>query len=780
MKTSYCLLVFVFVFAMASAVFGQGIPVGTPGSNNEIPKIRISTNIPGQIAHLTVETSPRAERTFLLISLNPWREDLTARFGPGAVLSVRPGGDGRFGVVELPPGGSFDFYVPGGLPVMYLQAVVIDPGGQGGVAITAPYAYTNSRPASNIIGSLPAPAPPPAPVGVLWHGMVLDPRTGIAYVIGGAYKYQYSLYAVDNVVEINPHKPIDLESNIIAHCPYAVTEATTVWDSRRNKAYIFSGYNLNNPQPRDIIQEYDPDTNQCRLLDDRLPSYDSATTSVYDPAADVVYLFGWAADNRVTVYDLNLPSGSRIRRLQVSPPVAVGLFVSAVRDSRTGVIYAFGNYGGSGLTGQLYQFVPGGPNGGTFSLIQGATLPSRGYVASVFDSLSGKVYLLGGNLGLDPTGQRILCEDKIYAFDPSSPGQGFVQAGQLPQGREGLSAVADPVAGVIIIAGGVGGTPGSPYCQAQHYSEIVAFNPRTGQSYEIRSLPSRISQSAAVRDPNKKITFVVGGFTSNGPLDSVIAFKEAEIYAPVSALADRFQRALTGAAAAWTSGKIIVFGGTDASYNFLTSVYEVNPYAPAGSQIRLQQETLPTGISNTIAVTDPTTQKIYLFGGSSPVALRTIQVWDPTRPIGQRLSTLSAQLPRGFAFGAAAYNTNDQSIYLFSGSSYSADIMKFTPMTGQVLTLPEVLPIGRGGLSAVFDSARGTFFLFGGDNTAQGYTDEVLEYNPVIHQIQSAGRLPSARAYASATFSPELGGAFYLGGSYYAQGYNDIVAFVKD
>ncbi len=771
------------ILMILPVTFAQ-VQIGTPGSNGLIPKIHISTNIPGQMAQLTVENvASQAQIVYILISFKPWREDFSAAFGPGAILSVRPLGPGQFLILQLQPGGSFDFPVPGGLPIIYMQAVAIDPGGQGGIAISAPYAYTNSHPVSTIIGSLPA-ATPAAPRGIFSSTMVIDPLTGIMYIFGGSYSIDgHLIYTVDNVVEINPHNPVDLQSRIVAHCPYRVYLAVAVWDSRRSKAYIFSGSAADPPYPpRDQIMEYNPDTNQCILLPDRLPSYDSAISGTYDPVADVVYLFGWSTtDNRVTVYDLNLPPGSRIRRLLVSPPSGPFYVENAARDPRTGVIYAFGNRNISprNWIGQLYQFIPGGQQGGTFTLL--TTIPLRSDAAEAFNPVTGKFYLIGGNIGPGPR-ENFLCDNGILAFDPNNPSQGFVRVGQLPEGRWKLKAVADPVTGLLVVAGGMNYGLGSPDCGPYHHPEIVAFNPQTGQAYNIQALPSVISRSAAVRDPNRRITYLVGGSDSQyNPLDTILAFQETNMFTPINMLADRFSTPFSGAAAAWNGNKILVFGGSDSQYNPLASIYEINPSAPAGSQIRLQQEVLPSGISNAVAITDPANQNVYVFGGNAPGGtLQTIQQWDPARPASQRLRTLSAQLPREFAFGAGAYNTNDQSMYLFGGSTSALNIIKFTPATGQAVTLPEILPNGRTGLNALFDPARGTFLLFGGYTTGSGPTDEILEYNPVTHQIQVVSRLPSARDSGSTVFSPEMALNLYLGGAYYGQQFNDIFGFAKD
>ena len=260
--------------------------------------------------------------------------------------------------------------------------------------------------------------------------------------------------------------------------------------------------------------------------------------------------------------------------------------------------------------------------------------------------------------------------------------------------------------------------------------------------------------------------------------DKIFRFQENGAFAdPVVPLTDRLPVLLAYPAAAWSSGRIYVFGGKNASSDGTNRIYEITPSNTPGNQIATLPETLPQMIHAATAVADHTTGKIYILGGRdffNPV--RTILEFDPMRPQGSRLRTLPVMLPgEGKAWMAGAFHTGENAIYLFGGSGYSNEILKLVPSTGQVQVLSDRLPVGMLATSAVFDSGHSAFLLFGGD-AQPGPSDAIYRYTPGSAPVL-AGRFDFARSSTSAVFIPEKSLALVFGGSRFGRLFNDIWAF---
>ena len=388
--------------------------------------------------------------------------------------------------------------------------------------------------------------------------------------------------------------------------------------------------------------------------------------------------------------------------------------------------------------------------------------------------------LFGGNFGFGVTGRDYVYNDKVYAFDPQNPAAGFQIFSAMTMARGFPIAITDPLTGLVMVVGGLASTTTGTSIPP----EIELFEPYTNQASIARSLPRALSFTAVARDPERQLDFIIGGRIATTPQVSsqIIVFDEnADLYSSVALLADQlpFPRSHLGAAWDATSRKIVMFGGLDQSYVYTSQILEINPYANPGSQVTIAPETLQTPMVSSAVVADPSTNKIYLFGGQGPIGyVNSILEWDPSRQPGNRLRTLSTQLSSARAYSAATWHPQEQAVYIFGGTTdlgYSRDIIKFTPSTGQVQTLGDQLLVGTAAMSAVYDPAHQSFLFFGGDTQA-GPSDKIYRYTQGNAPME-VGTFSTGRLGTSAVFSPERTTAYVFGGNRWGIYFTDIWAF---
>ncbi len=752
--------------------------VGTPGSTGLIPKVKVSTNIIGQTTDLTVENvASQAQRIYILIGARSWREQVS-QFGQGAWLMVRPEL-----ILEMQPQGRLSFPVVGGLPTIYVQAAVIDPGGQGGIALSDLFAFNIANALNRRVGDLPQK--------LIGSAAAIDPRTGIMYIFGGTNAYS-SQDPTDKIIAMNPRQSLGHEVEERGTCPDALNVPAMVWDSRRNRAYIFGGIRPAPLYSTDAIYEFNPDTNQCVLLAaDRLPSPRRGITGVYDDSTGITYLLGSISASGsiltdVVAFDSSQSPGSRIRTLAVQIPDPILTYgFAAGRDPQTGIIYVLDN-GGT----RLMRFIPGGPQGGAFETVPNVRLPIQptqynpnGYLASyqgLMHPLTRKFLIVGGNTGLAPSGQDVAYNVRIFSFDPANPSNGFAEIARMPLivGRQDMGIAVDPVTGYVFLAGGLG-RERFRY-NNRELEDILVFDHSANTVSWFLSLPEPISSASIARDPEQRVTYLIAPRTVAGLTNKIIRVNEQSFFTTAPSLFDQFPQVIAATGAMWDARnkKIYVFGGHDASFGPVNTIYEITPSNPQGSRVRAVPETLPQALKGIAVVTDSRTNKAYLFGGESLTGFSTaIYEWD-SQASGSRLQALSAQLPSGLVFMSGAWNPNENAIYLFGGSGYtgshSRQIFKFVPDTGQLQVLADQLPVGRVDTSVVFDRDR--FLIMGGD-TPPGPTDEILAYNPVTHVMEVVGRIGMVRTGLAATLVPEQALVLMFGGNNFGRYFDDTWAF---
>ena len=332
----------VVLLTVVSSVYAQ-FQVGTPGSNGLIPQLDISSNRIGSTAAVTIRNPAlQAQEVFILLGTQSLRQRFP-QFEPSpqyrAVLGVQPSDPSNFLILRMRPQGSLSLPVVGGLPI-FLQALVLDPGATGGLAISPAVSFVAANPMNKAIGRSPDPQH--------WYAAsgALDPRTGIMYVFGGRqHAGGYPGPQHDTVDAINPSNPGGFEVQNVGRCPYTFDDGAAVWDLRNNVAYVIGGTSNTRspPGPVDTILKFNPATGQCTVFDSLpIPIHYVRTSAVVDDTTGLVYIFGGLSvsiQDTVILFDPNAPAGSRTSILNVRIPQPVTLPGSAARDPLTGDIY---------------------------------------------------------------------------------------------------------------------------------------------------------------------------------------------------------------------------------------------------------------------------------------------------------------------------------------------------------------------------------------------------------------------------------------------------------
>lgn len=272
-------------------------------------------------------------------------------------------------------------------------------------------------------------------------GAVSDPRTGKSYVFDNA------VYVVD------PSAPFGQEVRVTADLfPSQRRTIAATWDSRRNVAYLFGGYQETTRLRLREILEFDParpEGSRFTPLPDSLPTGLAASSAAWDSNRGVVYLFGGVNEE-----------GRQTRQIiRFDPAAAPGGRVSVLPDllqssaSSLAVVYEASNDAffvmGDG-TSSIFSFQPWAPAGSRLRQI-GSLPQARSSMAAVADPSRGSIFLFGGRDALGNT------TDEIFEFDPFLPPQDSVmQIGTLPLERAYSTAVYWQAREKILIFGGTG------------------------------------------------------------------------------------------------------------------------------------------------------------------------------------------------------------------------------------------------------------------------------------------------------------------------------------
>lgn len=196
-------------------------------------------------------------------------------------------------------------------------------------------------------------------------------------------------------------------------------------------------------------------------------------------------------------------------------------------------------------------------------------------------------------------------------------------------------------------------------------------------------------------------------------------------------------------------------------------INELTPALTAVSHVDANFNLLPEARFASAAVSIPTANVGYLFGGTDIAFAfrREIMAID----MGAGRTQTVADLPLAAASQAAAYVPESNSVFIFGGAAAGGQlntVVKYDVTTGTVTTLAATLPVALSRGVAVWQPAIQRVVLLGGYDAAVAQaTDAVLLFDPANETISPANfTLPTGRYNAAAAYSPLTDRIYLFGG----------------
>lgn len=383
---------------------------------------------------------------------------------------------------------------------------------------------------------------------------------------------------------------------------------------------------------------------------------------------------------------------------------------------------------------------------------------------AVYDDDSGVAYVFGGR---DDLGYL----DQVVRFDIGKPvGERIERLGvRLPSPRSQASSVWDSEAGVAYVFGGIDGF-------LPRLDEIVVFKPDGANGPSVSVLPSdRLpfyhGSASSAWDPVERVAYLFAGNNSDG---RIVAFRpDAPAGQRVSILAsDRFPGSLVLSTATWNPVDRVayIFGGTN--FSRTDEVWEFDPSRPVGQRLTILPDRLPSDRARSTAVWDSHRGVAMVYGGDTLDSEREIVVFDPDRSAGSRVSTHPLQLQERADASAAAYDSLRDCTFLFAGinsviGERSDAVWLVVPDEG-VNTKVDRQPEARTQPAVALDPDSGTLYTFGGfengpldDVLAQGIRPSGDPDNALL-----VDRLPSPRSRSTAFWATTNDRAYIFGGQF--------------
>ncbi len=251
----------------------------------------------------------------------------------------------------------------------------------------------------------------------------------------------------------------------------------------------------------DTIYAVELDSGASSLLG-TLPTNLSEATATYAPERDTVYVFGGSTTSTTrsdAIYAVDPLDGSSTTLSETLPTPRS--FVAAAHHPTLQRTYLFG---GTDSTGALNDTLVFDPATGTLSEAPALSLPDvRSAAAAVYSSITGDIYLLGGN-----DGTAISAGILRLRPDASDPLSGTISAvATLPFAVNGIQAVEETHTGLIYVLGN---------------EDSAAFDPLTGQVWRTPLLlPEGRTFAGAAFDPRSSQALLIGGLRSSSARSTI-------------------------------------------------------------------------------------------------------------------------------------------------------------------------------------------------------------------------------------------------------------------
>lgn len=322
----------------------------------------------------------------------------------------------------------------------------------------------------------------------------------------------------------------------------------------------------------------------------------------------------------------------------------------------------------------------------------------------------------------------------IGTTDPHAPCGGtlVVKPRKLPTARSRVACAYSAATGTIYCFGG--------WDASSSLWDIIEYDP-SADTLEIQpvQLPTARYAMGHAAAPVTGNIFLVGGWNESGSVGDILEYNPltGELSNPVDLGAPRGGIAC---AASTVTGKIYCFGGSDPpTSNYWSIILEYDPITHA---LVDTQADLPSSRSNLACAEDPTTGKIYCFGGDEAGGrLDEILEYDPRFP-SQSPVIKSATLPapRSRIICATALGTGR--IYCFGGDNGDEvgvdQILEYDPGTDTLRVVNAVLPAPTTRLGCAHVPGTGLIYCFGGDSSTTP-VDTILEYTTLARTLLQVG-----------------------------------------
>jgi hypothetical protein len=285
----------------------------------------------------------------------------------------------------------------------------------------------------------------------------------------------------------------------------------------------------------------------------------------------------------------------------------------------------------------------------------------------------------------------------------------------LPFGRDDPTAVWDGSGNAYVFGGSASGGP---------TDQIVRFTPASNTVTVMQArLPRAVSGTSAVWDGAGN-AYVFGGKTWVSGVYQLDVFRYTPATDTLTVMGPRFLNQFYDRAAVWDgAGNAYVFG----VYHF--SYQEIARYTPATNTLTYMSGRLPASMYGVSGVWDGA-GNAYLFGGKSNNDSKPYDWILRYTPATDTVTTLPTRLPSARGHASAVWD-GAGSAYVFggeldpaSGSTFTREIVRFRPSTGALDVMPALMPYARASMGTAWDGTTATAYLFAG----HGMQDDILAY----------------------------------------------------
>jgi hypothetical protein len=443
-----------------------------------------------------------------------------------------------------------------------------------------------------------------------------------------------------------------------------------------------------------------------------LPSGSAGHTAIYDPLRDRMVVFGGSYYDgtyhyRNDVWALSLggsPAWSELAPAGTLPSPRSGH--TAIYDPLRDRMVVFGGDDGS-LRNDVWALSLAASV--TWSELAAAgTLPSpRSEHTAIYDPVRDRMVVSAGWDGSGPY------RNDVWALSlAGSPAwSGLTPPGGPPYGREGHTAIYDPLHDRMVVFGGV---DGSPY-RNDVWGLSLAGSPAWSEVTPAGTLPTDRGGHAAIYDPVRDRMVVFGGLGN--------------------------------------------YNWDDGSYHLLNDVWALSlSGSPAWSELT-SPATVPSERYGHSAIYDPLRDRMVVFGGRDVVNFFD-DVWELSLSGSPTWSeiTPSGLLPSPHYFHSAIYDPLRDRMVVFGGGGNDVWALSLSGNPAWTeLTPSGPPPHGRYGHTAIYDPLRDRMVVFGGDDGGNVYGDVwalSLSGSPAWSELAPAGTTPPGLAFHTAIYDP--------------------------